>query len=94
MGHNDGRRPAPPLARTLPDLVREQAERSPESVAVIWQGNPFTYREMVERAALVAGALRATGIRRGDRVGLLLGNRVEWLDVCLGAGIVGAVVAP
>ncbi len=42
----------------------------------------------------VAGALRASGINRGDRVGLLIGNRVEWLEICFGAAALGAAVVP
>ena len=33
-------------------------------------------------------------VRRGDRVAMLLNNRVEWLEVCIGAAAIGAVAAP
>ena len=85
---------ATPLARTLIDLVREQASKSPQALALVTAQGRFSYAELAQRAARVAGAMRACGVRRGDSVGLLMSNRVEWLDVCLGAGSLGAVTVP
>ncbi len=83
-----------PFSRTLIELVREQAARAPQALALVCPQGRYTYSELAERAARVAGALRAAGIGRGDRVGLLLGNRVEWIDLCLGAGALGAITVP
>ena len=83
-----------PFGRTFIELVREQARRAPEATALVCPQGRFTYRDLAERAARVAAALRAAGVRRGDPVGVLLSNRVEWLDVCLGAGALGAVAVP
>jgi fatty-acyl-CoA synthase len=84
----------PPYSRTLIELVREQAARSPNQTALVCPQGRFTYADLAARAERVAGAMAALGIRSGDRVGLLMSNRVEWLDVCLGAGAVGAVTVP
>lgn len=84
----------PPFARTLPDLLEEQAARAPDAVAVISAGREVTYSALARRARAVAAALRARGLRRGDRVGLLLNNRVEFLEVCFGASAAGATVVP
>ncbi len=83
-----------PFSRTLIELVREQAARAPQALALVCPQGRFTYTQLAQRAARVAAALHAAGVRHGDRVGLLLSNRVEWLDLCLGAGAVGAVVVP
>lgn len=87
-----------PFAKTLIDLVREQAEALPHgqspALALVCAQGRFTYRDLADRAAKVAGALHAAGVKRGDRVGLLLGNCVEWIDVCLAAGAVGATAVP
>ena len=85
---------SPPFSRTLFDLVREQAQALPHATALVCTQGRFSYCDLADRAARVAVALRANGIQKGDRVGLLLGNCVEWLDVCLGAGAVGAVAVP
>ncbi len=83
-----------PFARTLFDLVREQAQVRPQAMALVCTQGEFTYRSLLDRASKVAAALQASGVKRGDRVGLLLGNCVEWLDVCLGASAAGAIAVP
>ncbi len=83
-----------PYGRTLIDLVREQALRCADATALVCAQGRFSYADLADRAARVAAAMHAAGIGRGDRVGLLLGNRVEWLDACLGAGAVGAACVP
>jgi fatty-acyl-CoA synthase len=83
-----------PFSRTVYELLCEEAARAPESPAVISPEGTFTYRELAARAARIAGALRQRGIRRGDAVGLLMSNRIEWLDVFFGAAALGATVVP
>src|SRR6185436_4341955 len=48
----------------------------------------------LEQSTLAAKAMLALGIKRGDRVGVLLGNQPEWVIVCFGAAMIGAVLAP
>ena len=83
-----------PLARTYFDLCREQAVRYGDAPALIHAGHSVTYRQLEERTAKVAAALRADGVRHGDRIGLLLPNRPEWVEIALGAGGAGAVAVP
>jgi fatty-acyl-CoA synthase len=83
-----------PFSRTAFDLLREQAVRAPDHPAVIQGGNTVSYAALADAAARVAGKLRADGMRRGDRVGLLSNNRLEWLEVYFGAAALGAVLAP
>ena len=54
----------------------------------------LTFAELREHSDRVAGWLRAQGVARGDRVLLLLGNRVELWVVMLAAIKLGAVVIP
>lgn len=84
----------PPFSRTAFELLSEQAARWPEGVAVISTAGQVTYAALADRASRVAARLHADGIKRGDRVGLLCSNRVEWLEVLFGASALGATVAP
>lgn len=83
-----------PNSRTFFDMIEEQAARYPEAVAVIVEDRFVSYGALALRARRVAAALRARGIGRGDRVGILINNRIEWLDVFFGAAALGAVVVP
>ena len=83
-----------PFARTFIDLVREQAARAPDALALVCPQGRFSYQDLAQRAGRVAAALHSAGVKRGERVGLLLGNRVEWIDLLLGAGALGAVLVP
>jgi fatty-acyl-CoA synthase len=81
-----------PFSRTLADLIFEQAERYGARPAVIWQEKVISYAELCAGAARVAASLRSRGIARGDRVGLLINNRPEWLEAFFGTMIAGGVV--
>jgi acetyl-CoA synthetase len=54
----------------------------------------FSFAEMSRRSNQVANWLRAQGVRRGDRIVLMLGNQVELWDTILAAIKLGAVLIP
>jgi acetyl-CoA synthetase len=54
----------------------------------------WSYEEMCVRSNRVANWLRALGVRRGDRIVLMLGNQVELWETLLAAMKLGAVVIP
>ncbi len=84
----------PPYSRTLFELLDEQAVRHPDGIAVLCGAQALTYPALAGRARQAAGVLRAQGVRRGDRAGLLINNRTEWLELAFGAWLLGAVVTP
>jgi fatty-acyl-CoA synthase len=81
-----------PFSRTLADLLFEQAERNGAAPAVIGGDRVIAYAEFAQCAGRIAAGLRSLGVRRGDRVGLLINNRTEWLEAFFGATILGAIV--
>ncbi len=81
-----------PYSRTLADLIFEQAERYGERPAVIGGDQVISYAELARRAARVAASLRERGVARGEQVGLLVNNRLEWLEAFFGTMIAGGVV--
>ena len=56
----------------LQDWLSSQAQRRPEAVAVVFQGQAVTYGALEQASNRLARALQAVGCARGDRVGLLL----------------------
>jgi long-chain acyl-CoA synthetase len=84
------------LPPSLVHMLRDTVERYParEALAETGGGPRLTYRELWDRAARVAGGLRAAGVRRGDRVALRLGNGVDWVLAFVGTALAGGVVVP
>ena len=80
-------------ASTLHGLVFDQAERTPDAIAID-DGSKTTYRELREQAEQVAASLRAHGVGRGDFVGICLGRNAELLAVVLGVLASGAAYVP
>jgi fatty-acyl-CoA synthase len=83
-----------PYSRTMFDLLREQAERQPQRVAVVCGERSVSYADLAEGAGRIGAALCALGIGRGDRIGILVNNRVEWLEACFGAAASGGAAVP
>lgn len=54
----------------------------------------ITYRDLRALARQAAAGLRALGLRKGDRVCLLLPNRPEYAVAWLGASMLGVVLSP
>ena len=83
-----------PQRRTLYELICEQAERYGERPAVICGERIASFRQLAERAGRVAAALQASGFGGGDRIGVLIENRLEWLEAVFGIAGIGAVAVP
>lgn len=82
-----------PHSRTLGALVDEMAAARPDADAVVFRGARLTYAALRDRADALGRALLALGVRKGDRVAILLPNRPEWLIAAVAAAKVGAVTA-
>src|ERR671937_1636459 len=80
-----------PRSRTLGALIDEIAAARPDAEAVVFRGERLTYAALRERADALARALLMLGVRKDDRVAVLLPNRPEWLIAAIAAAKVGAV---
>ncbi len=80
-----------PRARSVPALLAEIATREPAREALVDGTRRWTYAALAREVARAAQALAASGIGHGDRVGLLAGNRAEWVIVYLAAMSRGAI---
>jgi long-chain acyl-CoA synthetase len=81
----------PDPMRTVLDGLISHLERHPDLVALrTLDGVAWTWREYAERAARFAGGLQSLGVQRGDRVVIMLRNRLEFHIADLGALLLGA----
>ncbi|GAA2734386.1 class I adenylate-forming enzyme family protein [Actinocorallia aurantiaca] len=80
---------------TLPGFLREVTEAYGEREAVVLRSEEgdtrWTYAELWERAVAVARSLRACGLDKGGRVGVLMTNRPEWIASVFGTSLAGGV---
>ena len=76
--------------------LRRAAARWPDRSALVFDetAETLTFSELAARVDRFAAALAATGIGPGDRVGIMLPNRVEWPLAWLGLVSLGAVMVP
>src|SRR4051812_34950882 len=74
--------------------LRRACEINPNGVATIDGGRRRTWLEFRDRVARFAGALRAAGVQRGDRVAILSLNRDVYLEYFYAVPWSGALVVP
>jgi len=68
----------------LPQLLAHRATDEGDRTAVTIHGVDYSYRELWTRSGRVLGWLTSSGIRRGDRVALLVRSSIEFIDSWIG----------
>src|SRR4051812_19189191 len=81
-------------ATTMGHLVDRQAAATPEREALVFPDARLTYAQLAERSDAFARALLGLGVEAGDKVAILLANRLEFVLALFGAAKLGAVVVP
>jgi acyl-CoA synthetase (AMP-forming)/AMP-acid ligase II len=86
-------------ALTLPGLLREVTGRFADREALVHgddrgEMERWSYRELWQHALAVARALVACGLGKGQRVGILMTNRAEFLPAVFGTALAGGVATP
>jgi len=87
-------RALPPAQRTLPAMLQRQSALFGARPLLRVAGRQWTHGDAAKAAAVRAGALVQHGVARGDRIAVMCGNRIEFLETFLGAGWLGASVVP
>ena len=65
------------------DLLTRAAERDPDHEAVVFPDGRITYGELQGRSFAVARALLDLGVGQRDRVGILMANCLEFVELLL-----------
>jgi acyl-CoA synthetase (AMP-forming)/AMP-acid ligase II len=80
---------------SLVHMLRASVERDPRAEAVVEvDGERLNFQQLWDRAARVAGGLRALGLARGDRAAIVLPNGIDWVLAFWGAQLAGLVAVP
>lgn len=78
----------------LSRFIGFHAARTPERVALSYEGHRIGYAALAGRVALTAGWLRGRGIGEGDVVAVLMKNSAAFVEIAIAVGHVGGVFLP
>ncbi len=78
-------------ATTLGDLFLRACDRYPDHEAVVFPHARLTYAELCDGAYRRARSLLGAGLERGDHVGILMPNRLEYIECLLGIALMGGM---
>src|SRR5919106_6916368 len=74
--------------------LRRNASKFPVKIAVKDRRRQITYREFNSRVNQLAHGLLSLGLRKGDAVALMVGNRIEHLEILFATAKIGALAIP
>lgn len=80
--------------RKVPDILRWRAAASPDALALKAGALEWSYRELHERVGALSAVLLSHGVRRGDRVALLMPPSETYVALVHSAARIGAVTVP
>ncbi len=78
----------------MQDLLLRASQRSGSAIALLHDGQVWTYSEVYLRALQYAAALRAAELQPGDRVALLMENGLEYVAAYFGIFFAGGIAVP
>ncbi|ATB48289.1 non-ribosomal peptide synthetase [Corallococcus macrosporus] len=91
---SSGRAVAAPREATLAELFEAQVEQTPDAVAVTFESEHVTYRELEARANQLAHFLQGMGVGVESLVGVCLERSVDMVVALLGVLKAGAAYVP
>ncbi len=82
------------MSLNLALILHESARKDPEHLAVVLDSFKFTYGQMDAFSSQVASSLKTAGLKKGDRVGLMLPNVPQFVMAYFGILKAGGIVVP
>lgn len=79
---------------TIPELIAKLARRRPDRPWLFYEGDSWSAADVAELVERTATGLAERGVKHGDRVAVVLGNRPETLFAWFAANQLGAIFVP
>src|SRR3546814_4026007 len=80
--------------QSIAEALVRRAEASPDALAFAFNDIEWTYGDLIDRGREVGAALLASGYRPGEHIVLLLENSPYYVELMVGAVLVGIVPVP
>lgn len=80
--------------RSLHAMLEEAVARNAGGDALVCGDERLTYSALMDEASRIAAGLAAHGVAAGDRVAMLLGNRIEFVTTLFAIARLGAIAVP
>ena len=78
----------------ITQYILENAQRTPSKPAIVLGDKVISYKECIEQISRLSNGLKAIGVSKGDHVGVMLNNSVEFILVFLASADLGLAVVP
>lgn len=80
--------------KKVSELISNNAVLFPDKTCIFFKDKQYTYKQIENIVRHVANTLRSNGVKKGDRVGILLENSPEFAFAYFGIMMLGAVAVP
>lgn len=80
--------------RTVYTLFRDQVRKHPHKVFLFFEGQQYTFEEMFRKVNQTANLLKSVGIKKGEKISIMLDNCPEFYFLWFGCAAIGAVMVP
>lgn len=77
---------------TLYEILTESAKKYGEYTAITFDGVPITYNELKSRVDRLAGSFKGMKVKKGERIGLMVGNHPDYIVAYYAAHALGLIV--
>lgn len=79
---------------SLYQLLVDAQAKNPKGIALVCEDKRLTYTQLLQASTQLAGAMTSKGIVAGERIALVLGNRIEFIIVLFAAARIGVISVP
>jgi carnitine-CoA ligase len=80
--------------QTISELVQARANDSADRIFCAYGAQKVSYSRLQDRVREFAGALLQAGVKPGDRVGLMLAQSIEHMELFMATAWLGAIMVP
>ncbi|WP_338400464.1 amino acid adenylation domain-containing protein [Bacillus thuringiensis] len=83
-----------PKDKTIQELFEDQAKKTPDNIAIVFEDEKLSYKELNEKANCIARVLRNKGVKPDTIVGIMVDKSLETITGILGILKAGGAYLP